>query len=77
MRYLFHLFNDLTVIDDEGRELFNDAAAFEYASCEARAMAAESVCQGHLILNHRIEVTCSDGRKVGTVYFRDVVKVVG
>jgi hypothetical protein len=38
-------------------------------------MAAESVCNGHLVLDHRIEVMREDGRKVGTIHFRDVVKV--
>ena len=75
-RYFFHLFNDETTIDHEGQELPNDAAAFLEATKCARAMAAESV-EGHLILDHRIEVTSSEGRKVGTVYFRDAVKVEG
>lgn len=75
-RYFFHLFNDLSAVDDEGREFPNDATALQHAAVEARTMAADSVLHGHLILDHRIEVTCSDGRKVGVVYFRDVVKVM-
>ena len=46
------------------------------ATC-ARAMAADSVSRGHLILDHRIDITCADGRNAGTGYFRDVVKVEG
>lgn len=74
-RNFFHLFNDQTAIDREGRDLPNDAAALHEGAREARNMAAQSVRDGHLILDHRIEVTCADGRKLATVYFRDVVKV--
>jgi hypothetical protein len=75
-RYFFHLFNDETVLDDEGKELPTDAAAIEEAALNARVMAADSVRHGHLVLDHRIEVACEDGRTVGTVRFRDVVRVV-
>ena len=74
-RYFFHLFNDETCLDDEGKELPNDAAALQEAASCARGMAADSVSKGHLILDHRIEVTCDQGRKLGSVYFGDVVKV--
>ena len=74
-RYFFHLFNSDTALDEEGEELPNDAAAFQEAITNARVMAAESVRKGHLILDHRIEVTCDDGRTLGNVYFRDVVQV--
>jgi hypothetical protein len=75
-RYFFHLFNDETALDREGRELHNDADALHQAAAEARNMAADSVAKGHLVLNHRIDVTSENGGKVGTVRFRDVVKVV-
>ena len=76
-RYFFHLFNDETTLDDEGRELPNDAAARDRGAKDARIMAAESVRKGHLILDHRIEVTCEDGRKLDTIHFRDVVTIQG
>jgi hypothetical protein len=41
----------------------------------ARALAAETVREGRLVLDHRIEVTDKSGRKVATVRFRDVVEV--
>lgn len=41
----------------------------------AREMAAESVRQGHLVLDHRIEVTNELGHTIGTVRFRDVIEV--
>jgi hypothetical protein len=55
-RYYFHLFNDVTSIDEEGVELPNDAVALQRGADNARHMAADSVLHGHLILDHRIEV---------------------
>ena len=74
-RYYFHLYNDEIACDEEGQVLRNDALALQEGARNARAMAAESVCNGHLVLDHRIEVMREDGRKVGTIHFRDVVKV--
>ena len=75
-RYYFNLYNDITSIDEEGSDLPNDAVALQHAARTAREMAAESVRNGHLVLDHRLEVTDEDGRSVGTVYFRDVVRVL-
>ena len=75
-RYFFHLFNDETTLDEDGKDLPDDSSALQDAAATARIMAADSVSGGHLVLNHRVEVTCDDGREVGTVYFGDVVKVV-
>ena len=74
-RYFFHLFNDETSLDDEGQVLPNDAVALQRGAEHARHMAADSVSKGHLVLDHRIEIESEDGTKVGTVYFRDVVKI--
>ena len=41
----------------------------------ARVIAADSVCRGKLNLNHRIEVRDEHEHSVGTIYFRDVVKI--
>lgn len=75
-RYYFHLFNDETALDTEGQDLPNDAVALAEAAKNARIMAAESVCRGHLVLDHRIDVENSSGQMISTVYFRDVVRVV-
>lgn len=37
-------------------------------------MAAKTVPNGRLSLHHRIEVTL-DGREIGPVYFRDIVRI--
>lgn len=75
-RFYFHLFNDMTVHDREGTPLPNDAVAMQRAANSAREMAAQSVREGRLVLDHRIEVTDERGECVGIVYFRDVVRVV-
>jgi hypothetical protein len=74
-RYYFHLFNDVTAIDEEGVDLPNEAAALHQAKADARHMAAQSVEEGHLILDHHIDVSDERGNKVGTVYFKDVVEI--
>jgi 5,10-methylene-tetrahydrofolate dehydrogenase/methenyl tetrahydrofolate cyclohydrolase len=75
-RYHFNLFNDETVLDTEGTLLVNDAEALQSAAKMAREMAAESVREGRLVLDHRIEVADAGGQLVGTVRFSDVVKVL-
>jgi len=74
-RYYFHLFNDEVCHDHEGVDLADSAIALDHAAMNARAMAAASVSNGHLVLHHRIEVTDDAGATVGTVHFRDVVAV--
>jgi hypothetical protein len=74
-RFYFHLFNDITSIDEEGVELPNAAVAVQRAKENARYMAAQSVLQGHLILDHRLEVADEHGKTIETVHFRDVVEV--
>jgi hypothetical protein len=76
-RYYFHLYNDLTVIDEEGKEFPNAPVAHQKAIAAAREMAAEAVRNGRLVLDHRIEVADEDGEVVGKVYFRDAVTVEG
>ena len=75
-RYYFHLFNDETVCDLEGTELPNAAVALQSAAAIARDMAAQSVRDGRLVLDDRIEVTDQSKALVGKVHFRDVVLIV-
>lgn len=76
-RYFFHLFNDLDVLDDEGRELPDIAAALSTAETDAREMAAESVRRGHLNLSHCVEVRDEADHVLFRVCFGDVVTVSG
>jgi hypothetical protein len=74
-RYYFHLYNDETSLDEEGTVLPNEAVALQKAADQARAMAAQSVSDGHLVLHHRIDVVEDKGEKVGTVRFGNVVEI--
>jgi len=74
-KFYFNLYHDTRVDDEEGRALPNLAAAVREASIEAREMAAESVRQGRLVLDHRIVITDARGGALETVYFGDVVRV--
>ena len=76
-RFYFHLYNDITSIDEEGLELPNAAVAIQKAITSAREIAAEAVRNGRLVLDHRIEVADSSGEIVGKVPFRDVVEIEG
>ena len=75
-RYFFHLHNDLETRDEEGLELPDLAAARDVADHEARAMAAQSVANGQLDLNHSIEVTDESGATVLVVRFGEAVEIV-
>jgi hypothetical protein len=74
-RYFFHLFDDMTSMDEEGKELPSVHHAHAEAVSNAREMASAEVMHGHLHLSHRIEVADADGTVVDTVWFRDVVEV--
>jgi hypothetical protein len=75
-RYHFHLYDDMDVPDDEGREFPNLEAARDRASFEARALfAAMAEDQGRVVLAHRIDVEDEQGLTLATVRFGDVVKI--
>jgi len=74
-RFYFHVFNDLTVQDQEGQELADLETVRQQAVRECRVLAAESVREGHLNLAHRIEVRDSGDRPVVTVTFGEAVEI--
>lgn len=74
-RYFFHLYDDMTVIDEEGAELSGMEAARKKALADAREMACAEVLEGHLDLRHRIEVADESGEVLFTVQYRDTVDV--
>jgi len=74
-RFFFNLYDDMVVMDEEGSELPDLAAARVRATASAREMACAEVLKGHLTLNHRIEVVDEAGERVCTVHFSDVVAV--
>ena len=75
-RYYFHLHNDLTTTDEEGRELADVGAARRAAEEDAREMAGRSVqCDGRLDLEHYVEVTDERGASVARIRFGDAVAI--
>jgi hypothetical protein len=77
-RFFFHLRNDLTVDDSEGKELPDSKAAHAQAERYATEMAAFSLVEhGRINLQHRIEVTNEAGQNVAIVKFGDVVGIEG
>ncbi len=75
-RFFFNLRNDLSVDDDEGKELPGLDAAHEAARKIAIEMAALSVAEHqHLDLHHRIEVADETGSILIVVEFGDVVRI--
>jgi hypothetical protein len=73
--FFFDLYDDMTVVDDEGIELPGREEARKHAIHNAAEMACTEVLDGHLRLKHRIEVRDESGTTVATVRFADVVKV--
>jgi hypothetical protein len=74
-RYYFNIYNHEVTLDDEGRELPDLGAARELALESARELVCESVHQGHLNLDHRIEVTDESGESVIVLTFREAFTI--
>lgn len=75
-RFFFNLHNDVDSLDDEGREFPDLTAATRAAQQDAREMAAESVCHGHLNLGHYIQVADEHGTELLRVSFGSVLTVI-
>jgi hypothetical protein len=75
--YFFHLYNDVTVMDEEGKALPDFAAARANAIKEARELMLDTVTQGRINLSHRIDIADMAGVVVGTVRFGEAVTVEG
>ncbi len=75
-RYFFNLYNDEVSIDEGGIELSDDDAAREWARCEVRYQAAESIkLHAHLILSHKVVIRNEAASEVDMVTFGDVVAI--
>lgn len=74
-RYFFDIFNDEVVSDEEGIPLAGDEEAMRRAVIEARELAAESVCNGHLVGSHRVEVLDERRERIGAVRFDEAVAI--
>jgi hypothetical protein len=74
-RYFFHVFNDQTSLDDEGRELPDLDAARAHAIEDARSLMWDSLKQGHIDLSHHIAIQNERGELLLDVKFSDAVAV--
>jgi hypothetical protein len=75
-RFFFHLHNDDDIMDEEGLELPDVAAAEAQGRKFAVYMAAASVAEHERLYgNHRIDVADQAGEIVNSVLFREVVDI--
>jgi hypothetical protein len=74
-RYFFHIFNHEIVMDEEGIDLPDLEAAREVALDSARDLVCESVHQGHLNLDHRLEVNDENGETLIVLTFREAFTI--
>lgn len=73
--YYFQIFNDDITLDDEGAELADDEAARAHAVKAARALASETVLDGHLTGSHRIDIVDAGRTAVSSVRFDEAVEI--
>ena len=73
--YFFNLFNDDVTLGDEGLDFANAEEAVAHATLEVRAMAAETVMNGHFVRSHYIEVQDELRQRVGKVRFDEAVEI--
>jgi hypothetical protein len=76
-RYFFHLYNDQTVMDEEGVELPDIEAALANGIKEAREIMLDTVLQGRINFSHWIDIADESGAVVRTVSFGEAVAVEG
>jgi hypothetical protein len=62
-------------MDEEGLDLPDLEAAREMALDSARELVCESVHQGHLNLDHRLEVVDDDGETLIVLTFREAFTI--
>jgi hypothetical protein len=75
--FFFNLYDDMIVMDPEGKELADPPAAHDKAVETARHLACAEVLEGRLGLKHRIEVADERGDVIDTVRFGDVITIDG
>jgi hypothetical protein len=75
-RFYFHLHNHVDLPDGEGVELPDLEAALAHAVSLVRFTFGETAKdEGRVVLHHRIDVEDEQGSVLGTVHFRDAVRV--
>lgn len=74
-RFFFHVFDELTALDEEGRDLPSLDAARQAAMSGARDLMCEQLRKGRLVLHHHIEVEDESGARVIVMPFRDAAEI--
>jgi len=74
-KFFFHLHTSVVALDAGGLELPTSEAATNEAVKIAREVASAEVREGHLGLNHRVEVEDTYGAEVATVHFKDAIDI--
>ena len=74
-RYFFHIRNDVSTDDREGRELAGPEAARELALESARELVCADIKKGWLNLDHHIIVAGEDGQTLFSLTFREAFEL--
>ncbi|MEA3388422.1 DUF6894 family protein [Sphingobium sp. CCH11-B1] len=76
-RYHINLFNDVDIMDEEGQEFVDLAAAHSEAMRSAREVIADHVMNGKPVdLRHRMEITDHAGKLLETIRFAQAISIV-
>ena len=75
--YYFHLHDETITQDDEGCDLPDLDSARASAIRDARSLMSSQVLDGHLDLDHWVEITNGNGSKIDEVSFRSAIKITG
>lgn len=75
-RYFFHLHDQCgPVLDEEGIDLADEAAALRHAAWCVRDFASNRILSGQPVnLGSYIAVSRGDGRELRRLYFREVIR---
>jgi hypothetical protein len=76
-RYFLNIYNDEDVLDEDGTDFPDLAAAKQEAIRGARGMMADHVAEGRPInLRHRIEIADAGGVVLASIPFRELITIV-
>ena len=74
-RFFFNLRNEISVEDNEGKELDDAGQAREMAVSYARSIMSEDVKDGRLILKDEIDILDAAREKILTLPFREAIRI--
>lgn len=74
-RYFFNIYNDVTSLDEEGRELPDLETARDHAIRGARSIMADGLKKGLIDLSHHVAIVDERGELLLDVSFAQAVEV--